>query len=168
MKLLPYNNYITALRGEIQGKGDGVTMLQEQKHQCLVFESGDALFAVELAHVQHVIPFTTQLQRIKPPRKAAYMNCLLKVDGELVPVLECPEEETALDAGACFVLLDDGNKRLGVIAKKVCDIISFSSDEVTEDAKAASHAFVYNDRVYCGVDVREVYDQVEMWGQGSA
>ncbi len=128
---------------------------EKQKHQCLVFDGSNVVMAAMLEQVRYVLPFTTQLQRVRPPHMAAHVNCLLKVSDELVTVLGPPGSEAALGAAACVVVLDDGNKRIGLLAEEVRGIIMFSDDEVVA-ANDDANTFIYNETAYHFIDAQKL------------
>ena len=114
---------------------------QDETKQYIVVQIGSEKYGIDIRYVDTIV----RMQKItRVPKTQVYFKGIINLRGEIVPVMSiCKkmglDEDVITNASRIIILKLEEKGSLGVIVDQVCEVVTFSPDQIETNNINSSH-----------------------------
>lgn len=135
---------------------------EKNGNRYVAFKENDDLLAVPMDDVLWVMEVTQKTPKAIMPNASAHTRGIMELDGQLVTVLNLPEEYEDMQAvGKHILILDHADSYIGIIVSDV-HLVKVPEQEISEDRLTGTKAFMCGGKVYSILDIYQLFQKLEI------
>ena len=114
---------------------------QTETKQYIVVQIGSEKYGIDIRYVDNIV----RMQKItRVPKAQVYFKGIINLRGEIVPVMSIRtkmglDEDVITNASRIIILKLEEKGSLGVIVDQVCEVVTFSPDQIETNNINSSH-----------------------------